>query len=46
MKTSECIKFDEGVMGSPIGGSTKCIGYGDGISTGWGDGITQDETWV
>lgn len=40
MKVTDVIKFDEGVMGISIGGGKKCIG------TGWGDGITQDETWV
>lgn len=27
---------------SCIGGGAKSIGYGDGIDTGWGDGISKD----
>lgn len=22
------------------------IGYGEGISTGWGEGLTQEENWA
>lgn len=36
MKVTDVIKFDEGVIGSRIGGGTKCIG------TGWGDGISEE----